>query len=433
MSGWTWSEADHYLRTHQVWGLRFGLDRMHRLMTVLGQPHERFASIHVVGTNGKSSTTRMTAALLERHGLRTATYTSPHLISYAERIEVGERMLPPDELASAIERAAAAAQRVERTLAEDDVVTQFEVLTAAAYLAIAERGVDVAVVEAGLGARYDATSVIDPRVHVLTNVGLEHTRWLGPTVGHIAAEKLAVVPEGGTLVVGYGLAPEVQEMVQALPGVRLRVAARQPRPAVARALRARGDFQQRNFALALASAETFLGRELDPGAVLAAARETVIPGRLELVADDPPVLLDGAHNPDSIEALVDSLPAVAAGRPLSVVLSILDDKDAAAMMERLARVARRLIVTRTDSERALPAATLLSLAGQLGIAPVECHPRAADALARARELAAGEQGAVLVCGSIYLVGELLSVLRSEQEALQGARIWHTHAAGSTGA
>src|SRR2546423_4208417 len=182
--------------------MRFGLDRMHKLMTVLGMPQRRFASIHVVGTNGKSSTTRMIAAILERHGLRTGTYTSPHLRSFAERIEVREQPLDGASFAAAVARAAHAAQMVDRIADEDDRVTQFEALTAAAYSELARRGVEVAVIEAGLGGRYDATNVIPSRVQVLTSVGLEHTRWLGPTVTHIAEEKLAVVPPHGVLVTG---------------------------------------------------------------------------------------------------------------------------------------------------------------------------------------------------------------------------------------
>ncbi len=185
--------------------MRFGLDRMRRMMTVLGSPQERFGAIHVVGTNGKTSTTRMTAAILRRHGLRTGAYTSPHLTSYTERVQIGEREIETDAFAAAVARAAWGAERVNRTLAEDDHVTQFELLTAAALWAMAEQGVEVAVVEAGLGGRYDATNVLASRVSVLTNVGLEHTRWLGPTVRDIAAEKLAVLRPRTTLALGSGL------------------------------------------------------------------------------------------------------------------------------------------------------------------------------------------------------------------------------------
>src|SRR5438067_4355580 len=190
--------------------MRFGLDRMHKLMTVLGMPQRRFASIHVVGSNGKSSTTRMIAAILERHGLAAGTYTSPHLRSFAERIEVRERPLDGAVFAAAVERAARAARLVDRTLEEDDRVTQFEALTAAAYSELARSGVEVAVIEAGLGGRYDATNVIPSKVQVLTGVGLEHTRWLGPTVGDIAEEKLAVVRDHATLVRPPELDPEVE-------------------------------------------------------------------------------------------------------------------------------------------------------------------------------------------------------------------------------
>jgi dihydrofolate synthase/folylpolyglutamate synthase len=191
-ASWTEAQAEQQLRSLELFGMRFGLDRMRRMMTVLGSPERRFASIHVLGTNGKTSTTRMTAAIL-RHGLRTGTYTSPHLVSFRERVRLDERELDPETFAAAVARAAWAAQRVNRTLGEDDHVTQFELLTAAAFWQMAQEDVEVAVVEAGLGGRYDATSVIDSQVTVLTNVGLEHTRWLGPTLTDIAEEKLAVV------------------------------------------------------------------------------------------------------------------------------------------------------------------------------------------------------------------------------------------------
>src|SRR5438132_2228613 len=163
------ADAERYLRSLEVFGMRFGLEKMRRMLTALGSPQRRFDSLHVVGTNGKTSTARMTAAILSRHGLATALYTSPHLVSYTERLQVGERDVRPDEFAAAIARAAWAAERVNRTLVGEERVTQFEALSAAAFWAIAERGVQVAVVEAGLGGRYDATNVIDSRVTVLTN------------------------------------------------------------------------------------------------------------------------------------------------------------------------------------------------------------------------------------------------------------------------
>jgi folylpolyglutamate synthase/dihydropteroate synthase len=182
----TFEEAERYLLSLELFGMRFGLDRMRRLMTALGHPERQFKSIHVVGTNGKSSTVRMIAAILSHHGLSTGSYLSPHLISFTERIRIDDADLQPNEFAAAVARAARAAEMVDRSLGADDRVTQFEALTAAAYSELAERGVEVAVIEAGLGGRYDATNVIPSSVQVLTSVGLEHTRWLGPTITDIA-------------------------------------------------------------------------------------------------------------------------------------------------------------------------------------------------------------------------------------------------------
>ncbi|HEY2162206.1 MAG TPA: hypothetical protein VGH24_12935, partial [Solirubrobacteraceae bacterium] len=200
-------EAERYILARELFGMRFWLDRMLRLMTALDHPERRFDSIHVVGTNGKSSTVRMIAAILEEHGLRTGAYLSPHLVSFGERIRIQDRDLPEAEFAAAIQRAAQAAELVDRSLGGEERVTQFELLTAAAYSELALRRVQVVVIEAGLGGRYDATNVIPSKVQVLTSVGLEHTRWLGPTIADIAAEKLAVVQEGGTLVLGPDLHP----------------------------------------------------------------------------------------------------------------------------------------------------------------------------------------------------------------------------------
>jgi dihydrofolate synthase / folylpolyglutamate synthase len=410
---WTEAQAERHLRSLELFGMRFGLDRMRRMMTALGSPQRRFDAIHIVGTNGKSSTTRMIAAILERHGLPTGAYTSPHLLSYCERVQVRQRNLESDAFAAAIARAAWAAERVNRTLAEDDRVTQFELLTAAALWEMAEREVRVAVVEAGLGGRYDATSVIDSRVTALTNVGLEHTRWLGPTVRDIAEEKLAVLRPGTTLVLGADLAPDALAVARRVaPQRAARIVLVDAEPQAAPLL-ARGAFQRRNFALARLSAETYLkdaGIELSEQAVHEAASSTEVPGRLQVVAEDPLTVLDGAHNPDAVQALVESLPDVLAGRPAAVVLGVLDDKDAAAMLRVLLPVCERAWFTAAPSSRALSPATLQSLARQLGFDAVTCEPRPWRALLAAQRWARERGGAVLATGSVYLVGDLLGQL-----------------------
>src|SRR4051812_2756420 len=392
----TFREAEEYLLSLELFGMRFGLDRMHRLMTVMGLPQRRFASIHVVGTNGKSSTVRFCAAILERHGLRTGSYTSPHLASFRERIEVGEEPVSEGDFAAAVERAAQAAELVNRT--EDDPVTQFEALTAAAYHELARRGVEVAVIEAGLGGRWDATNVIPSRVQVLTSVGLEHTRWLGPTVADIAAEKLAVVRDLGTLVVGS--LPEEAE-----PVVADVVAARHA--TLVRAPAVPGSFQRRNFAVAEAAAEAFLGA-LDSAAVARAAAEVRVPGRLETVSSAGPLVLhDGAHNPAGAEALAAALPEVVGDRRLVGVIGVLDDKDAAAMLRALLPLCSAAVFTRSANPRSLPPATLQALAAQVGgPAESECVADPRAAVERGVALA-GPDGAVIATGSIYLIADLV--------------------------
>jgi dihydrofolate synthase / folylpolyglutamate synthase len=409
--------------------MRFGLDRMRRMMTVLGSPERRFDTIHVVGTNGKTSTTRMIAAIVERHGLRTGAYTSPHLMSYTERVQVGERDMQSDAFAAAIARAAWAAERVNRTLADDDHVTQFELLTAAAFWEMARQGVEVAVVEAGLGGRYDATNVICSRVSVLTNVGLEHTRWLGPTLKDIAAEKLAVLEPDTTLVLGADLAEPALALAKAHAreeAARVIVVAGDT-PTVP--LRARGAFQERNFALARAAAEAYLERtgagrqggmgsppaqaEAHERAVRDAGASTAVPGRLQLVDAEPLTVFDAAHNPDAVAALIESLPAVLGDRPTGLVLGVLEDKDAASMLGALLPLCERAWFTAPPSDRALSPAALESLARQLGFEAVVCEPTPSRALAEARRWAGGCAGAVLVTGSVYLVGELLGGLDEE--------------------
>lgn len=411
-SGWSPEDAERYLCSLELFGMRFGLDRMHRLMTTLDQPERRYDTIHVVGTNGKSSTTRMIAAILQRHDLRAGAYLSPHLVSFAERIRVDDRDVDGRAFARAVERAAHAAELVDRSQhdGDGDRVTQFEALTAAAFSELAAREVDVAVVEAGLGGRWDATNVLPSTVQVLTTVGLEHTRWLGPTVRDISREKLAVVRDGATLVIGPDLHPDAEEEARAAAerhGATLVQAPADPGVEVA----APGAFQRRNFALARAAAEAYLAASAGSGPaelerIRAAAAAVTVPGRLQVVAHEPLTALDGAHNAEGVAALAESLPQLTAGRPLVAVVSILEDKDAAGMLRVLLPHAEHVVFTRNQNPRALPPATLASLSAQLGGPPCELETDPRRALARARELA-GAGGVVLATGSIYLVADLL--------------------------
>ncbi len=398
-------QAEEYLLGLELFGMRFGLDRMHKLMTVLGMPQRRFASIHVVGTNGKSSTVRFAAAILERQGLRTGSYTSPHLGSFRERIEVGEEAVSGDDFGAAVTRAAHAAELVNKTAPADDQVTQFEALTAAAYHELGRRGVEVAVIEAGLGGRFDATNVIPSRVQVLTTVGLEHTRWLGPTVRDIATEKLAVVRDHAKLVVG-DLDPETDAVALESAARHHAELVRAPADAGVE-LKAPGSFQRRNFALASAAAEAFLGHAPDAEALRRAAAETRIPGRLDVVSERPLTVYDGAHNPSGAAAVADSLPELLGERsPKVCVLSVLEDKDAAGMLGALLPAFDHVVFTRSHNPRALSPATLESLATKLGCPPSETVADPRGAVERAQAIAS-PGGAVVATGSIYLIADLV--------------------------
>jgi dihydrofolate synthase/folylpolyglutamate synthase len=403
---WSAEEAERYLLARERFGMHFGLDRMHRLLNVLGLPRVSYPTVHVVGTNGKSSTTRMIAALLAREGLRAGCYTSPHLLSYRERTQIDGVDIAPERFAKAMARVIHASELVDRTASDEgDVVTQFELLTAVALCEFEAAGVDVAVLEAGLGGRYDATNVVDSRVAVLTNVGLEHTRYLGPTVAAIAREKLDVVRAGATLIVGAGTEADALALARQTAAERGASLLLAPEDVTVK-LRAGGGYQRRNFAAALAGAEAFLGRDLDADGVAEVAGSIVVPGRFQVLEGSPVTLLDGAHNDGGIEALTQSLPGFAAGRRLVAVVSILDDKDAARMLARLLGCCDAVVCTACSSPRALPAATIASLVGQIGGAAATLVPGPHQALARARELA-GPDGVVVATGSIYLISDLL--------------------------
>ena len=400
---WTLQEAEGWLLGLELFGMSFGLERMQALTAQLGEPQRRFRSVHVVGSNGKSSTTRKIAAIVEAHGIRSGAFLSPHLVSFAERVLVGGEDLAGEAFAVCAARVHGAVATVDAAQTGAERVTQFEAVTATAYDALAEAGVEVAAIEAGLGGRYDATNVLDAEVAVLTSVGLEHTRWLGDTIAQIAAEKLAVVRDGATLVIGPGLHPDALAAAEQTCSERGARLVRAPADAGV-VLLALGAFQRANFAVAREAARAILG-ELDDDAVARAAAGTAVPGRFEVVSDDPVTIFDGAHNPDGVLALAAALPEFVAGRRLVACVSILDDKDAAAMLGDLAPLCCDLVLTTARNPRAVPAQTLAALVPAGGPAVhAELAPHAA--LALARDLA-GDEGVVLATGSLYLLADLL--------------------------
>jgi dihydrofolate synthase/folylpolyglutamate synthase len=412
-------DPEAYLNSLEPVGMRLGLERMRKLTTALGLPQHRFASIHVVGTNGKSSVTRMTAALLEAHGVSAGASVSPHTERWSQRTLVNGEEVAPEAWTKAVEQVARAAEGVNRTLEEGEAVTQFEAATAASFVALANARVRAAVIEAGLGGRLDATNTIPSKVTVLTSIGLDHTEWLGETETEIAAEKLAVLRDQTTLVLGE-VAPEVRALAEATARERnARLILAPPEPAFEVGLRALGEFQRRNFAIACAAAEAFLG-SLDPERAAAVAATVPVPGRLEQVAEHPPVFIDAAHNPAGAAALAESLPAVADGRRIVACLAVLADKDAEAMVAALAPALQRAVCTELPTAaleghgrpgaRSRSAAELAGICQAAGL-EAEAEPEFETALRRAVALAAGEpEGLVLVAGSHYAVGPARTAL-----------------------
>jgi dihydrofolate synthase / folylpolyglutamate synthase len=361
--------AVSWLESLSPWPEEFGLGRIRALLARLEDPQLSYPSIHVVGTNGKTTTARMLEAVLQREGLTVGTYTSPHVLGWSERIRVDGAEA---DFEYAIDRV--------RLHAEELGATQFEALTAAALAEFEASGVDVAVVEAGLGGRHDATNVLRSPVQVLTNVALDHTEHLGDTREAIAAEKLAVVQPGATVVLGEA---EWAELARSR-GAGLVVSV-----------------GSSNLALAVAAAEELLGHPVDP----APARELELPGRLERRGEAPLELWDGAHNLAGVGYLLGRVPT----REYVLVLSILADKDAEAMLAALSPLGERVVLTSSSSRRALAAEDLAPAAARF-FSQVEVVPDPVAALAWARE-AAGEEGAVLVTGSLYLLADLAGALR----------------------
>jgi dihydrofolate synthase / folylpolyglutamate synthase len=337
----------------------FGLDRIKALLADLGDPQLRYPSIHVVGTNGKSTVTRTIEELLAGEGLAVGAYLSPHVRDWSERIR---RRGAEADFETAVERV--------RPAAEEREATQFELVTAAALAEFAAAEVDVAVVEAGLGGRHDATNVLRSPVQVLTNVGLEHTDVLGPTRAAIAVEKLAVVQTGATVILGEG---EWEGLAREQGAEQVVVTARS------------------NLALGLAAAESFLGRPVD-GHV-----DVELPGRLERKNEDPLEIWDGAHNLDGVGYVLARLPSAR----YVIVASILADKDVDGMLAALSVLGGRLIATSSSNDRALSAADLAERARPY-FAQIDPVADPAEALARARAL--GEP--LLVTGSLYLLADL---------------------------
>jgi dihydrofolate synthase / folylpolyglutamate synthase len=382
---------------------------MRRLCALLGMPQNRFASIHVVGTNGKTSVTRMASALLEMHHVSTGAYVSPHISSWRERILIRGEPISDEAFTEALERAEESAQVADRSAGEEGPVTQFELLTGAAFVAFANARVEYAVIEAGLGGRLDATNVIPSQLTVLTSVGYDHTEWLGETLEEIAREKVAVLRDHTTLLHG-DLPPEVERVVEE------EVARRHAReiPIEVERPSGRAPFTLRNWGLAAGVAQLVLDSvDLEAAERLYAGIR--IPGRAEVWPGDPPTVYDAAHNPDGARALAESLPDLVGDREVVCCLAILEGKDATGIVNGLAPAVTRFVCTEIPPERiegsgrpggrSRPALEVAALCGKAG-RDAEAVADPVRAWERARDLARERRGVALAAGSHYLLSSI---------------------------
>jgi dihydrofolate synthase/folylpolyglutamate synthase len=419
-----------------------GLPRISDLLDLLGSPQRAYPSIHISGTNGKTTTARMIDALLTELSLRTGRYTSPHLESLPERIAIDNAPLSPEAFAAVYDEVAPYAALVDQR--HEEPMTYFEVTTAMAFAAFADAPVDVAVIEVGLGGQSDATNVVNAPVAVITPIALDHTAVLGSTVGEIAADKAGIVHEGAFLVTAQQPLEAAEALLRRAVAVNATVAREglefgvvDRRPGVGGQLLTLrgleqtyddvmvplyGAHQAGNAACALAAVEAFLGggRSLDADVVRAAFASVTSPGRLETVRTSPTVLLDVAHNPAGVGALVSALGESFAFSRLIGVVSVLADKDALGILEQLEPALDHVVITQNLSARALPTEQLAEMARDVfGEDRVSAAPNVADALDMALRLSeedlalTGAPGGVgvLVTGSVVTVGEARRLLR----------------------
>jgi dihydrofolate synthase/folylpolyglutamate synthase len=416
------------------------LDREQRLVDLLGSPHHGYPVIHVGGTNGKSSTTRMAGELLRAAGLRVGRFTSPE-DQLSDRIAVDGAPVSPERFVELYHEVAPYLAVVDAEFPQR--LTAFEVLTAMAFAAFADAPVEAAVLEVGMGGAWDCTNVVRAEVAVLTPIGLDHQRYLGDTVEEIATEKAGIIKPGAIVVLARQPVEAARPILARCAEVGATVARQDAEFGVLQRavavggqllalqglgeqydevfLPAHGPYQAQNAALALAAVEALLGagaqRRLDPELVRQGFAATRVPGRLERVRSAPTVLLDAAHNPAGMAATAAALTADFAFRRLVAVVSIAADKDVAGMLERLEPVVAEVVVTRNSSARAMPAGQLAGLARPVfGADRVHLVPELPDAIERAVTLAEADLDGppsgfgVLITGSVVTVADARRLL-----------------------
>ena len=410
----TYEEALRFIHGVDWRGTVFGLDRIRELLSLLGDPQKKLRFVHVAGTNGKGSTSAMLASVFRAAGYRTGLYVSPYIRRFNERIQVDGEDIPDPELARLT------AKVRDLTAGMVDKPTEFELVTAIGFEWFYERHCDIVVCEVGMGGRLDATNVIDsPELSVITNIGLDHMKFLGDTLAKIAAEKAGILKPGRPCVC-YGHVPEADAVLReaALEKGCPLVTADFDRPrnvtfspdgvsfacAPFGALRVplAGTYQLRNGMVVLTAVEELrkIGWDLSDEAVREGLARVRWPGRFEILSREPLVIADGGHNPQGVSAAVESLQSLYPGRPAVLLMGIMADKDVPTVLSLVAPVAARFVCVTPDNPRALPAPELAARLSALG-AKAEAAPSVAEGVRLAMERLP-ENGLVLALGSLYM-------------------------------
>lgn len=433
-------EAEAYLDKAARFGIKPSLDRIKVLCSKLDEPQTAYPTIHITGTNGKTSAARMISSIMEVGGARVGRYTSPHLQSVTERICINGKPISERDFAAFVEKIRPFVEETDRETG--DPLTYFEINTAQAFLYFAQRKVELAVVEVGLGGRWDATNVLDSKIQVITSVALDHVAELGSTIGEVAREKAGIVKPESQVISGVANLEALEAMEEACvaAGSRLKLLGRDfqllyqltygvDSGVVGQAVGIRGllreypelflpllgEHQARNAACAVAACEAYAGSRADLSTteVEAGLRRVKNPGRLEVVSMNPMVILDGAHNPEGASRLANVISNDLDYDKLVLVVGILEDKDMRQMLEILLPLASTVVVTRSSYERAAPVKVIRGLAERLGYdsVPVE---QVGEAVKFARTLASVTD-LVCVTGSLYTVGEARTALGLKPE------------------
>jgi dihydrofolate synthase/folylpolyglutamate synthase len=428
----TRDEAEAFLDDRIGQGVKPGLERISGLLDFMGDPQDAYPTIHIAGTNGKTTLSRMVQQILGAHGLATAGFTSPHLDTVEERFTLHGVTIDSRDFADAVADMAWFVEAYEQQTGTS--TTYFEVTAALAFSIFATAAVDVAVIEVGLGGRLDATNVLDAAISVITGVDIDHTEFLGSTIDEIATEKAAIVGDGGTLVTGV-LSMDAETAISrriAATGanwiridhdfsvVDADVAVGGWRCSIDGVfgryedlyLPIHGLHQVDHLGTAIATSEMFLGRELDHDALASAVGSISAPGRLEVVGRQPLVIVDGAHNMQGFRGLAETLVTEFPSMEWQLVLGVRGERDVAELVEPLRGLVGRVFATAPEDPAAISADLVADAAGESLSVPATTFPSVLEALSHATE-SAGAEGGVVVAGSLYLIGEV----RGEFEGL----------------